>query len=126
MESLIKSVGQVSIRVHDVERSIEFYQGTLGLPLLFNAGRLAFLQCGHTRLMISLPEHPELDHPSSTIYLDVDEINTAVVTLRERGVSFEDDPHVVGRLGDVDVWMAFFRDPDGNLLAVQSEVPAQG
>jgi catechol 2,3-dioxygenase-like lactoylglutathione lyase family enzyme len=126
MESLIKSVGQVSIRVHDVERSIEFYQGKLGLPLLFNAGRLAFIQCGHVRLMLSLPELPEFDHPSSPIYLDVDEINSVVVTLRDRGISFDDEPHVVGRLGDIEVWMAFFRDPDGNLLAVQSEVPVKG
>lgn len=115
----------MSIRVHNVERSIEFYQGMLGLPLLFNAGRLAFLQCGHVRLMLSLPEGPELDHPSSPLYFDVSEINSAVASLRARGVSFEDDPHVVGRLGDSEVWMAFFRDPDGNSLAVQSEVPVK-
>lgn len=125
MESIIRGLGQVSIRVHDVERSIEFYQGLLGLPLLFNAGRLAFLQCGNVRLMLSIPERPELDHPSSPLYFDVSEINSTVASLRGRGVSFEDEPHVVGRLGDSEVWMVFFRDPDGNLLAVQSEVPVK-
>lgn len=125
MEAFIKDVGQISVRVHDVERSLDFYQGKLGLPLLFNGGRMAFLQCGHVRLMLSLPETPEFDHPGSPLYLNVDDINSAVSTLRQRGVSFEGEPHAVGRLGDSEVWMAFFRDPDGNFLAVQSEVPIQ-
>lgn len=122
MESVIKGIGQVSIRVSDVAKSIEFYQDNLGLPLLLNAGRLAFFQCGQVRLMLSVPESQEYDHSSAPLYLDVENINTAVATLKKRGVVFEDDPHIVGNLDDKEVWMAFFRDPDGNLLGVQSEV----
>lgn len=125
MGSLLQRVGQVSIRVHDVERAIAFYQEKLGLQLLFNAGRLAFLQCGGTRVMLGLPEKPEFDHPSSTIYFDVTDIHESVSVLTEKGVAFEGKPHPVGRLDNVDVWMAFFRDPDDNLMALQSEVPVE-
>jgi methylmalonyl-CoA/ethylmalonyl-CoA epimerase len=59
----------------------------------------------------------------SAIYYRVDEIGEAVRTLEARGVTFDDQPHVVHRDPAYDLWMAFFRDPDGNILALMSEVP---
>jgi len=38
-------------------------------------------------------------------------------------VDFEGEPHPVGRLASHEMWMAFFRDPDRNLLALMSEAP---
>jgi len=42
--------------------------------------------------------------------------------LSKRGVSFEKQPHLIAKMPDHELWMAFFRDPDENLLALMSEV----
>ncbi len=84
---------------------------------------MAFFDCGGIRLMLGVPDKPEFDHPSSIIYYWVDDIQAAYSTLSERGVRFEGEPLRVARLEDRDVWMAFFRDVDENLLALTSEIP---
>jgi len=38
------------------------------------------------------------------------------------GASFLSKPHEIAKLPDHDLWMAFFHDPDGNLLALMTEV----
>jgi hypothetical protein len=38
-------------------------------------------------------------------------------------VHFEAKPHLAARRDDRDLWMAFLRDVDRNLLALMSEVP---
>ena len=72
--------------------------------------------------MLSLPEKPEFDHPSSIIYFKVAEIQQATNTLTERGVQFEEQPLLVANMGSYDLWMAAFRDSENNLLAMMSEV----
>ena len=67
----INKIGQIAINVHDTTRAVEFYRDTLGLKLLFTAGQLAFFDCGGVRLMLSPPEKPEFDHPSSILYFKV-------------------------------------------------------
>jgi methylmalonyl-CoA/ethylmalonyl-CoA epimerase len=116
-------IGQISIRVHDLERAVQFYQESLGLPHLFSAPNLAFFDAGGVRLMLGRAEKPEFDHPSSTLYFDVADIASAHAALVSRGVRFEGEPHVVARLGAQDLWMAFFRDSEENLLALMSQVP---
>ena len=118
----IARLGQVAIRVHDIERATKFYREVLGLPHLFSAGKLAFFNCGGVRLMLDTPEKPEFDHPSSVLYFAVPDINAAHRQLREGGVRFEDEPHLLAKMPDHDLWMTFFRDSENNLLALMSEV----
>ena len=59
---------------------------------------------------------------NSILYYTVPDIDAAARALGERGVSFEQPPHVVARLAAADLWMAFLRDPDGHMLAIMSEV----
>jgi len=118
----INKIGQIAINVHDTTRAVEFYRDTLGLKLLFTAGQLAFFDCGGVRLMLSPPEKPEFDHPSSILYFKVDNIQAAYDRLVHRGVKIEDQPHVVARMPDHDLWLAEFRDSEGNLMALMSEV----
>lgn len=118
----ITRLGQVAINVHDVDRAVSFYRDKLGLPLLFTTGSLAFFDCGGVRLMLSRPEKPEFDHPSSVLYLVVPNIDVAYRQLLADGVTFEGKPHVIARMPDHDLWMAFFRDSEQNLLALMSEV----
>jgi methylmalonyl-CoA/ethylmalonyl-CoA epimerase len=119
----IQRVGQIAINVHDVERATSFYRDVLEMKFLFAAPPgLAFFDCGGIRLMLTTPESPEHDHPSSVIYYVVPDITDAYSALSRRGVSFEGEPHVVARLEKVEIWMVFLKDPDGNLLALMCEV----
>ena len=119
----ITRLGQVAVPVHDVDRAIAFYRDTLGLALLFSAGKLAFFNCGGVRLMLSVPEKAEFDHPSSILYFAVPDIAAAHRQMLAAGVQFEDQPHLIAKMPDHDLWMTFFRDSERNVLALMSEVP---
>lgn len=116
-------IGQASITVHDLEKAVAFYRDTLGMPFLFQAPpKMAFFDCGGLRLMLTVPEKAEFDHPSSIFYFKVDDIQAVAQTLQSRGAEFETPPHMIAAMPDHDLWMAFFRDPDRNVLALMSEV----
>ena len=122
MPTPLASIGQISIRVHDIERATAFYRDALGLEFLFEAGPLAFLMCGDVRLMLTTPESHEFDHPSSTLYFRVDDIDAARAELVARGVPFDDEPHLIAKMPDHELWMTFFRDPDRNLHGLMAEL----
>ncbi len=121
----LSQIGQIGIPARDLDRAVAFYRDALGMRHLFSVPNLAFFDCGGIRLMLSRPERPELDHPSSIIYFKVDDIEAAYRTLAERGVRFEDTPHVIAKMETYDLWMAFFRDSEENYLAIMSEAPRE-
>lgn len=118
----ISRLGQVAINVRDLDRAVSFYRDDLGLQLLFIAGGMGFFDCGGVRLMLSRPEKLEFDHPSSVLYFTVPDIEGAYRQMEARGVRFEGKPHLIARMPSHDLWMAFFRDSEDNLLALMSEV----
>ena len=113
-------LGQIATVVHDIDRATTFYGDVLGLKLLFRAGSLSFFDIG-VRLMLSPPEKPEFDHPGSILYFKVDDIETRHRDMKARGVEFIDEPHLIARMPDHELWMSFFRDTEGNTLALMSE-----
>ena len=116
-------IGQIAIVVQDLDRAVAFYRDTLGLRFLFQAPpKLAFFDCGGVRLMLDVPEEEEFKHPASILYYKVDDIRATWAALRDRGVEFRDEPHRVARMPDHELWMTFFRDPEGNTLALMSQV----
>src|SRR5438132_14199195 len=117
----ISRLGQIAVNAHDSGRATEFYRDVLGLPLLFTAGNLAFFDCGGVRLMLTPPEKPEFDHPSSILYFKVDDIQAAFGRLVQKGVKAEDKPHIVARMPDHERWLAAFRDSEGHLMSLMSE-----
>jgi methylmalonyl-CoA/ethylmalonyl-CoA epimerase len=119
---LITHIGQIAINVKDVDRAINFYRDKLGLAMLFRAGQLAFFQSGQIRLMLSRAESPEFDHPSSVLYFFVPDLTAAHAQLKSHGVGFIDEPHLIAKLPDHDLWMAFFKDSEGNTMGLMSEV----
>jgi len=122
----ITRLGQVAINAKDVDRAAEFYQDKLGLKLLFKAPPgLAFFECGEVRLMLSRAEKAEFDHPSSVLYFAVPDIQAAYRKLKDDGVHFEDEPHLIAKMPAHDLWLASFRDTEGNLMALMSEVARQ-
>jgi predicted enzyme related to lactoylglutathione lyase len=118
----LSRIGQIAVTVHDLERAIAFYRGALGVPFQFRTPQLAFFDCAGVRLMLSAPEKPEHDHPGSILYFNVADLAGAHATLQSRGVSFIDAPHLIARMPDHELWMAFFEDSEGNTLALMSEV----
>ena len=122
-EIQIQGIRQIAINVHDTKRAIAFYRGVLGLQLLFTADQLAFFDCGGVRLMLSPPSSPEFDHPSSILYFKVDDIQSAYARLLELKVKTEGAPNLVAKMPDHDLWLAAFRDSEGNMMAYMAEVP---
>jgi catechol 2,3-dioxygenase-like lactoylglutathione lyase family enzyme len=122
-EFSLTQIGQIAINVHDVARATAFYAEFLGMKHLFSVSGLSFFDCGGIRLMLTSPEQPEFDHPSSILYYRVPDIHAAHETLSSRGVQFEDTPHRVASMETFDLWMAFFRDSEGNLLGIMCEIP---
>jgi methylmalonyl-CoA/ethylmalonyl-CoA epimerase len=114
-------LGQISMNAHDIDRATDFYAKTLGVKLLFRAGKMSFFDCGGVRLMLSLPENAEFDHPGSVLYFKVDDIDAVHRELSGRAVTFLGAPHLIARMPDHELWMAFFKDSEGNTLALMSE-----
>ncbi len=118
----IDKIGQVAINVHDLDRAVAFYRDTLGLKHLFSAPNLSFFQCGEVRLMLGHAEKPEFDHPGSVLYYRVDDLAASHKELVGKGVSFVGAPHMIAKMPDHELWMAFAQDGEGNTFALMSEV----
>jgi methylmalonyl-CoA/ethylmalonyl-CoA epimerase len=116
------AIGQIAITVGDVAKSKDFYQNTLGMKFLFDAGAMAFFQCGDIRFMIGSSEQPG-PRGGTILYFKVQDIHQTHALLKEHGVEFEQAPHLVAKMPGHDLWMAFLKDPDGNILGMMSEVP---
>lgn len=115
------AIGQIAMTAKDIPRAVSFYRDALGMRLLFEVPpSMAFFDCAGVRLMLSLPEG-EHDHPGSVLYFRVADIAQAHATLKERGVMFIDEPHLIARMPDHELWMAFFKDTEGNTLALMEE-----
>jgi methylmalonyl-CoA/ethylmalonyl-CoA epimerase len=111
---------QVAQHVDDRARAIAFYRDVLGIPVLGEFPGLALLDLGGgTRLLLEGEGTPAI------LYLAVEDIEAEAARLRAAGVRFEDEPHLIhrhdGGLGQpagTEEWMTFFRDSEGNLLAL--------
>jgi methylmalonyl-CoA/ethylmalonyl-CoA epimerase len=118
----LSTIGQIAMAVKDLARAVAFYRDSLGLRFLFQVPPgLAFFDCGGVRLMIEVPPDKEFDHPGSVLYFKVDDIDSAYAELKARGVDFRDTPHLIAKMPDHELWMAFFRDGEGNTLALMCE-----
>ena len=116
------ALGQVALTVEDVARSVTFFRDKVGLRFLFSAGpTLAFFDLGGVRLMLSAPEGEFSPGSSTVLYIKVQDIEASYREMRSRGVQFVDEPHLIASMPDHDLWMTFFRDPDGHTLALMCE-----
>ncbi len=118
----LDQIGQIAITVDDLARARNFYQNILGMKFLFDAGSLSFFQCGKIRIMIATPEAPAA-RGGTILYFKVQEIQATYAALREQGVVFLQPPHLVARMPNHDLWMAFLADPDDNKIGLMCEMP---
>ena len=120
------TVTQLLIPIDDFDRGVAFYRDVLGLPLLFAAPpQMAFFQCGAVRLLVGVTPGGEKVQRGSQIYFGVKDIQSIYSSLKSQGVQFRASPHIVNRSATSEVWLAEFADPDGNQLALMSEVPVK-
>jgi len=117
----LAAVGQVSRTVRDIAEAERWYRDALGLKHLYTFGKLAFFDCGGTRLMLTQAE--DLNANESLVYFQVADIDAACRELEGRGIEFVSAPHMIHRHEDgTEEWMAFFTDPEGRPLAVMATV----
>ncbi len=114
-------IGQISRSVSDIRTAERWYGDTLGLRHLYTFGKLAFFDCGGTRLLLTQAD--ELPAAESILYFRVPDIEQAHEELKRRGIEFINAPHMIHRHDDgTEEWMAFFKDTDGRPLAIMSQV----
>lgn len=118
----ITGVGQVHVNARDLARATAFYRDVLGLRFLFEIPGSAFFDAGNLRLMVGVPEGLEQDHPASILYYRVPDIHAAFASVTASGAASEGEPHLIARMPDHELWMAFLRDSEGNLFALMAEV----
>ena len=117
-------IGQLLIPVDDFDRGVTFYRDVLGIPFLFAAPpQMAFFNCGGVRLLVGETSEGQKAQRGATIYFQVPDIHAVFAFLKEKGVKFSAEPHVVHKTPSYELWLAEFKDPDGNQLALMSEVP---
>ena len=122
-EFKLREIGQIAVPVNDLDRALKFYRDALGLRFLFQAPPgLAFFDCAGVRLMLDKAAD-DGQRRSSILYFRVPNITEAYQTLRGRGVRFQDEPHLIHKDFDYELWMAFFQDPEQNTLAIMNEIP---
>ncbi|MBI1366571.1 MAG: glyoxalase/bleomycin resistance/dioxygenase family protein [Alphaproteobacteria bacterium] len=120
----ITGLGQIHISVSDIDRAVAFYRDVLGLKFLFQVpGQpMAFFDCGGVRLYLGVPTSPEYK-ANSFLYYRVNDIGAAYERLAGNGVAFLGEPRAIRRTENSELWMAGFRDPDGNYAQIMEEKP---
>ena len=115
-----------TIAVNDLQTAREFYEGTLGLEVEASE-EMGVLSCrsGESRLFVYESEYAGSNQATAATWV-VEDVDEAVRALDAKGVVFEhyDFPGTTLR-GDVHVMgeieAAWFKDPDGNILALVNE-----
>ncbi|HEX4310285.1 MAG TPA: VOC family protein [Acidobacteriaceae bacterium] len=121
----LSEIGQIALTVGNLEESKAFYRDTLGIQFLFDAGTMAFFQCGSVRLLIGTDEQQVVTN-GTILYFRVPDIQIASAALKAKGVVFMQEPHLVARMKSHDLWLAFVRDPAGNTLGLMAEMARAG
>lgn len=115
------AIGQIARTVKDIAAARRWYEEVLGLRHLYTYGKLAFFDCGGTRLFLS--EVEDAKDGNSILYFRVDDIDAGHRALLARGVEFIQAPHMIHRHDDgTEEWMAFFKDNEGRPLAIMTQV----
>jgi methylmalonyl-CoA/ethylmalonyl-CoA epimerase len=117
----LDEIAQIALTVQNLEEAKLFYRDTLGMRFLFDAGTMAFFQCGQVRLMIGTADQPS-SASGTIVYFRVPDVQSAFTDLKSKAVVFAQEPHLVARMKSHDLWLAFLKDPAGNTLGLMSEV----
>jgi predicted enzyme related to lactoylglutathione lyase len=118
----LAEIRQIAVTVKDVGRALAFYRDVLGLKFLFApSAELAFLAAGSVRLMLSPPQGAGKVGANSILYFLVENIESVHQAIVQRGAVNERAPQLAAKMPDHDLWIAFLRDPEGNLIGLMEE-----
>jgi methylmalonyl-CoA/ethylmalonyl-CoA epimerase len=121
MNPQLTGILQIAITAKNIERATAFYRDVLGLRLLMNAPNMAFFDCGGVRLYLASGEGTELHGESACIYFRTNDISGLLGSLKQKGVSIHQEPHILAKMPDHDLWLMWIRDSEENLLGVMEE-----
>jgi|SRR5580704_14713940 methylmalonyl-CoA/ethylmalonyl-CoA epimerase len=121
MRSSLTGILQIAITVKEIDRATAFYRDTLGLPLLMNAPNMAFFNCGGVRLYLSGAQGSEHSGSSSFIYFKTPDIDAFLANAKANSVSIHQEPQIIARMPDHDLWLMWIKDSEGNLLGIMEE-----
>lgn len=120
---------QVGAKAIDFDEIKAFYLNTLGARYIgeFNPPGLLFFEFAGTRVLF------ERGNPPATLYFWVDDIESAHAALLEKGVRFSSEPHLIHHDAEgffdnpgTEEWMAFFKDPGENTIALVTRRSGSG
>jgi catechol 2,3-dioxygenase-like lactoylglutathione lyase family enzyme len=118
----ITEIGQIAVTVRDVSKAKHFYADVLGLKWLFDAGpNLSFLAAGGVRIMLTTPQGAGEPGKNSVLYFRTTALEDSYQQLLASGVAGERAPQLTAKMPDHELWLAFVRDPDGNLVGLMEE-----
>ncbi|HEX4097336.1 MAG TPA: VOC family protein [Caulobacteraceae bacterium] len=124
MDLKLGKIAQIANSVSDVDAAEAFYEQALGLKKLFRPSPdMVFFDCGGVRLYLQKAHQPDDIAKASLLYLQCEDIAVAAAELKRRSVEFVDEPHRIAEMPTHDLWMTFFKDPDGHLLALEMQAP---
>ena len=119
MSTVLGAIDQIALTVDDVDAAEAFYEQTLGLTKIFRPQpTMVFFQCGNLSILLEKSQDGSMEPGGAVLYFNVDDMTASVAELKARGLFFIDRPHLVTRQPGYDLYMTFFRDPAGNLLAL--------
>jgi methylmalonyl-CoA/ethylmalonyl-CoA epimerase len=120
MSASLTGILQVAITVKDIDRATAFYRDVLGLTVLMTPPNMAFFNCGGVRLYLSCGDGPE-HRSSSYIYFRTPDMNALLADVRTKNVSVHQEPQVIARMPDYDLWLMWIKDSEENLLSIMEE-----
>lgn len=123
MAEALSRLRQIAVVVHDLDTMTHFYEHQVGLKKTFAVPGMSFFDLDGVRLMLSRPSSEAFDKGNSILYFATGDIDAQTAQLKQNGVDFERDPFMVARMADHEMWLAFFRDPENNVMALSSEKP---
>jgi catechol 2,3-dioxygenase-like lactoylglutathione lyase family enzyme len=121
MTATLTGVLQIAITAKDIDRATAFYRDGLGLPLLMTAPNMAFFNCGGVRLYLSGAQGSDHGSSSSFIYFRTPDIDAFLADAKSKDVSIHQEPQIIARMPDHDLWLMWIKDSEDNLLGVMEE-----
>ena len=112
-----------TIAVKDIGVARKFYENTLGLKASKEIPSALVYRSGISAILVYESQYAGTNRATAATWVVGNELEAIVQTLKGKGVAFEhydlpnttrkDDVHVTGEMK-----AAWFRDPDGNILAI--------
>jgi methylmalonyl-CoA/ethylmalonyl-CoA epimerase len=119
--SSLTGILQVAITVKEIDRATAFYRDALGLPVLMTAPSMAFFNCGGVRLYLASGQTSEHNGGQSFLYFRTAHIDAFLADAKAKDVSIHQEPNVIARMPDHDLWLMWIKDSEGNLLGIMEE-----